>query len=1795
MPNSIYSTAIVSADAEQGTSAEDSFADYATTGIASAAISGAVGLYNSMAAIGNTFGAKIEMADEGETVGNVLGSEAQDFYARHKQGIDAAGFLGASIVPYIGATKLVGAAARAGFLGQNLKAAVGLENADYILGSRAMATARKTVLESDTFALKNRPVWQAYAAAARGSALEVAAGESLVLALNNQNAMLNPEDLSAFDSFTKNLGETLTSPLFYGGALLQGGIKALEVTGTLRKIFSSANVEANKLVQNEVGALTGLSAGDKMLLLNDAIARNKSIDVTGASDVTLRRQTKVQEGLQRELIAAAAELNTGNDKFVGELLKNDVLTGKGSDTLATLYANATSVTRIAESDADRLHNYFAKSIIPSAVDRGMEKSELTEKINDLMRMSGYSPAAASMNQDGTIDLLLKFRESGPGYVINDVRSDAPQGIFRYVEDPNLGFKGVIPARFLYTKKLTDADRDSLNAGRRAFGHPEMSKQEWEDYVTLHELSHLKSNRAQAMGRIENSFRRGTPLAAEISRLSYAARPDHWDVWLKANKLNGIEDYIRSSYSAGRPTMVELAGQKPTRYLTLPSELLADAGAMLAGKEAEKFAKMAPNLAKLFKSYGGLKLPWEETKSYYNTRTGKSMTGLMPNLADYREFEIAGNTLRYKGSPTPVRYDSKLFDFSSAKEDVAGLKYDVRQYEEQWAIASKYEFEEGEIPKLAGTDLPMIERAVTSKLPQIEIDGVAMTNGEAESFLLGRKKQLQVEFAQKLRYNEQELGKILNIDPDTAGLGLDTTTKDWLGYSSGRDYTQPENIQVNYRKDPNLSLTEDARSFTTVKLRQNVQKDINQRAAAQVLGEDVYSKTPEMNDIRDLTDADQKQGIFFSLRPEFGTFRDSAAYIGKITQDTILKRGQELEKRFIGAAQNLNHPNNAASRAELATLDSLGNSDKYMFVEMPNGKRFFAKVGNTGFTHPDQVKSAIGSGSIEATEITDKIVGDFMKLHQELELENYGKKATIASAKGKYVTYNPYIFRPAPRDLRYEKHKVFVVPNDVTKAQDGRHFMLFGVTQEELNAKIEAVQKQYGNGYRIVTNKEVGDFKKLEGSYEATGGFREMEFDATKLREFKTGELAPNLDLTSSATLERYRFYHQRQSEAIIRQGMELRYAEEIESLRRDAATYAKTEKEALAKSVFSAERDNIWDDSINTMLAITPNMGAVGEVYHKVSDFIGGMGSKLIDRSRDLIISSAPLDDKLMEAINARMERYGFTSPYQNIVEAALASPETVRSRSFPTMVRFANTLVSTMMLPLDFANSIVQSISIPILLHPVVREAQKSLGPAVTDLISVTVPGTAVREPTPMKLVMDSMRAYWTDEGKQLLSQLRARNLLPDSAVEYREAMDFAGFNGSHGLGQMTAKLDQLRNVAGKFTGYQLSEDLSKFSAAYAIGKIAQMRGIQGEELMNVMSSAIDKVNAVHRVNQRGVFFQGPVGQALGLFQSYTFNWMQNLVRNVQMGDRKNVAIQLALQSSIFGIRSLPGFRQFNEAIGEANRKHEDIYTTTNATEQGSPGQYFLYGLGSHALLAPMDLYNRGDTNPRNALLVPTSPGEIPSVSIVSNVVSNLLNTAKLAMSPDVPIEKALAHGLAHNGLNRPLQGLGAIWAGEVTSRDATSYFVNTNYKSPDGSLLESDPLKYSKAEDLNYAAIATRLLGTKPLQESILLDDKFRRKAYQSTEREKISAIGSEIKLAIEQGEQLTPDQIDRFASSYEAVGGDLENFNSYLNRQFIGANESDLARLQQQMQNDTTARRVRDRMLIERSATPPWEDMP
>lgn len=1848
-----------------GESVEDSFFDYITYGTISAITSAAVGFYNTGVSLGTVVGLADDedQLDEVSTVKGLFGSDVSDFYSRHKTGIDVAGLVGGSLVPGLAAIKALRVAQRAGKLGSGMQLATGMGTTDIVLGGKAVKAATDSVLSGASFSLQSKAVYRAYAHGFKQQFLEGVVFDIGVLASMNQNAAINPDDLSYFEAVGDQAVHGL--PFLFAGAALGGAVDAFRIRGSIKRAWKSEAERTNFLANPELPSAVGITPGDQISLYSRVLnefSTSEDFAVTATDAFAIKQKTKGINTINTAINDAITNLEM--DKGVGktgiktlqDLLKPDQNGYLDIQKIDEVVSSLTGVSKYSKADMAEMVGFFGTTRAPiyavvSDLSNPANVQGLIDSITPQLRGTGkYS--------EETIEL---FQKNFPLRLKDAFQRDKVVGVATTGASKNLIINvegGILhPSAKVSTANLSESFLNLNNALRENLGLPAFTADEYIDIIALHELSHGKSN---SPAHIDTFMKRlnksavGAPgkpdvpgktgiisrtFVNELLNLSKEIRPD---VFRTANFDRGLEilqkkfkltdmkalkmlteanKLVRNLSPSATKALTDagFSDFQITRmlYLADPKELLADAGAAIASPLLrERTAKIAPSVARFFDEYGGVAKAWKPNSIFYNRRTGETLTSHLPGIQDIGKVTRTDEGIVLEGVQNRhIAWNPNVF-----KDEITS---DYLKYQAQFAYASKMDLTHtGRIVpfQVNAHNIPLLERLIT-KPEQLDDGAEIFINASDGSrlfsftgldlkasakdladFLIERKLELRGQMLAKATFNEQEIAHILNISTDRA---MGHPTGDML-LMAERDFFEPEVLKMHYNNKIPMDYKVSAHSAQAIQERVRMAEHQRQTTAAEIL-ESAYTKMPDPDklSLRAINNIDETEGrahLLGGLRPDFLSFRESADYVGRQVNQLKNTTNQAITERFVPFYETLNAVENGHLRAEFVLLDNLASRDWYHLVKLGDEAAIIRKSDalspkfwglRDGDALPDLadlsegafehiLKTAADPKSPVAKKVSPE-VARLLDSHIKANADFIRKKKLIATAHGKDVNYDPTVIYTPPRDLKKTPYFAFVVPKTFLEGADSRKFMVYGNTAEELQDKIALINRKHGAKYKVFTKTEVEDYKKLTGEYEKGLVFDEIEFDATMFRTGKSAEIAPNLDLNSTQTLDRYKTFQHRQSEYIINAGVELKYSDTIQQLRRMDREASKFQK----SGVFTKKhKDTIWKDTESLFFDSKSAGGELETAWQRVNDFIGEQGSKVIGDGIDILGEQIRVKGKVtqadLDAFNSHLSSLGYEPPFTKVMDAILASPNTQDSQIVPSLVRAMNNISGSLMLRLDPANSVINTISAPILLSPVLKEAKLALRNTakytqLENLTTTVVPGAGFKEPGVMKMVSKATKRFFTEDGKAFLRELEDRGIVTDFLREYLDVVDMRVFNGRHNVSDMLTKFDKMVAFGSKFTGHKLSEQFTRFLTADSIKQIGEVRGIPVDELYPMMASAIDKVHGVYRGSQRAQLFQGPVGQAIGLFQTYMFNWAQNMVKHLESADRSGAAIMVGMQSGLFGIQSLPGFTTFNQLIGETNKDNLDLYSVTNADDPNSLGAYFLYGLGSHALIKPVDFFSRGDMAVRNSLVVPTSFNEIPSVSIIAKAISNMVSTAS-AIAGDAPTGEALLHGLAHNGFNRPLKGLGEIALNYTSSGKGQKYFDDINY------------LDYNGAEDMNWGAMFARILGTKPLNEAIYMDGYFRKKEYQASMNTALQSISSEIQLSAHSGD--VTGKYFNFANRYEQIGGDPNNFQAYWSRQLTRSTKAEVQDFKKELEGDTPMGRLYKRQKAEYSIQPIWE---
>lgn len=1014
-----------------------------------------------------------------------------------------------------------------------------------------------------------------------------------------------------------------------------------------------------------------------------------------------------------------------------------------------------------------------------------------------------------------------------------------------------------------------------------------------------------------------------------------------------------------------------------------------------------------------------------------------------------------------------------------------------------------------------------------------------------------------------------------------------------------NFDEPEWLRVTYKdrniKDYNKQINDYAGQSARDKL-YATQKEI---AMAELGHKELLDSLPtlQVRDIDNIANLDDRTGLLKRFNADFGTLRESAGYIGKQVNEASKKLQMKVNTQYASFENKFNKPENGVLRAELELATNfLRTGDMMLMGNNLVRKSALQQVAKEAAKDLPEgevldVQDLInGLGQGDAVSLSDDVRG-VMEMWQYDQANAMVKRASVANVLGTHMKLDQDILRAPAVDLRQYRMVAFVRPNTAKMASDPTKYMIYAQSAEELNTKIGAIRQSIGEDYHIIRNGEDAEYFKAMQEYEFGHEFRDLYADISKENRGRTADVLPPLGQDTSRALADMKRTAFRNEQYVLRSSVELKNAEVLEQLRRYGDYVDSAESKSLLKN-FTSRASHIYTDTVGLMLDLPSYKGQGMELWNEVNTAIAQRGSKVVDfvSAQGSVIGkgvralnesigklrgknpTAPvkLQEQDYAKINQMMADQGFTSPLQDVSELIMQSSDPKVSNSLSELSRTMSNLVSMTLLRADPAHSIMQLTSSTILSLPVLQELRTALPEVAAKLTGVVHPTTGIVEPNIHKLYFKGVARGFSSQpdAVEFRNALKDRGIISDYIGQFLETTDMSQLNGSHTYEKVQAKLNDVAGFVSKYSGHTKSEEVARFAIADAVREMCVARGIPDKEMWPIISNAVDKVHGNYTAGQRPQLFNGVIGQNVGLFQTYFFNIVQHMTKHIADGSKRQLATMAALQSSMFGAQSIPGFNTLNSLVAGATGSDSDLYSISDANNPDSWSAYGMFGLASQAF--GIDFSGRGNLNPRYASIVPTEFANLATVSTLTGAIGNLYNTVGMLSDGNVTVGAALAHGLAHNGMNRPLQGLGTILQNAATSNTGQVDVANVNM----------DP-----AGNIAWGAMFSRVIGARPMDEAILRSHFYRQAGYDAAHREKMAELGA----TLQQGGVEDWGQI---ATEYESAGGDLQNFNAFVLRNMQTASEGKLGKFRQETEEDSALNRSITRMQYRDSLKPYWE---
>lgn len=817
-------------------------------------------------------------------------------------------------------------------------------------------------------------------------------------------------------------------------------------------------------------------------------------------------------------------------------------------------------------------------------------------------------------------------------------------------------------------------------------------------------------------------------------------------------------------------------------------------------------------------------------------------------------------------------------------------------------------------------------------------------------------------------------------------------------------------------------------------------------------------------------------------------------------------------------------------------------------------------------------------SIDEIEDAYKIAIENVETHAAIDAmisrtsARTGSYSELRAAQGKVDAKDPAVFRPVRANPKDYPFFAFVKDDKVTG--QGHTTMIFAADAAKLQQLGDKAEQA---GYRVHYKSDTADFHKAYGDYEYQRTLNESYINSDLNNRGIYSDTFTKTD--PQKIVNDIVQQHLREDDVLAMELMRAKNQKVFNFLEDQGKAYSRIESSTLGgRSIAALEKSgkNPYLDYIKTALDISK--APESQLLYSFNKFLDDSVSKAVGAVRDVWASTrTPYD---AEKINGILDKHGMNTGYRDAALDLLAN-HTAPKGELTKFVRAANGMLSTLTLGLDPLNGLVNAVGANVLrgteltqITDAIKKGNSQLAGELAKLGKIDVTGAGDLILSPAKLYAQAQKNFFEDGWKmngELAKRYKDAGYVIGDINKFHNVLDDFALKGTETVTDLNSRLnrafaaiEQLSEKGKTLTGNKFSEDYNRFISADVMRQLTDLAESHGiltrEESHSYINTFVARVDGNTVASQRPLMFQGPLGNAIGLFQSYQFNMMQNLFRYSAEGSKKDMAMLLGLQGTFFGLNGLPAFQFINQhVVGtlSGNKNHVDLYDATYGAAGKQMGDLLMYGLPSDLLRT--NLYSRGDINPRQVTVIPTKIQDIPFVSGFSNMLGNIKNTVgKIANGGDV--WSSLLQGLEHNGISRPLAGMAQVL--EATGPSGKVYSTSTK-----GSILFSN--------DLVSMASLTRLAGGRPLDEAIVNDGVFRIHSYQQFDHDKMNKIGEAVKTASIEGRVPDEQQMAQFAAEYAKSGGKQVQFNKWMLNKMKDANTNEAQKITSQLQNPFAAK--------------------
>ena len=774
------------------------------------------------------------------------------------------------------------------------------------------------------------------------------------------------------------------------------------------------------------------------------------------------------------------------------------------------------------------------------------------------------------------------------------------------------------------------------------------------------------------------------------------------------------------------------------------------------------------------------------------------------------------------------------------------------------------------------------------------------------------------------------------------------------------------------------------------------------------------------------------------------------------------------------------------------------------------------------------------------EASDFLAGSRKLNDSRLMHENNGRAAR--GLPKQIETGNDYF---PPINTKDYPHFAYVKFNAGSAFGDNGASVVTGRTADELNSKIAMLRD---DGVQIFYKQDLAKELQLRQEFDRAKLFQDTQSNNLLKRRGILNDVIPGLNYDTF--LKEHADWHISKEMGLTRDMIELNNSQlfaELKALKDQTTNAMGSVKGSLQTATLKTTIDNQYDRAMKLMLGLSPK-----EFYRPWQDLNEAVESFGDTAFRNVRSATARMASGQLspEAAGKLMSSYGLGNPIGDGIEAgkryglAMTAPD---SKYLTHGLTKLQGIMGCLVIKWDAMQQLLHAATMPILTIPEISNVLRNLGTQSKLLseVSTTIPGTSKNIPSISKVIFGGLQDYF-DSGlnAEWRPKFQRMGVIRDAKSEWMDMLNDISipFGGKPTVWDQWGK--NVDAVLSKVSMVNNVEDFTNVASGHIARRLFSAAGYTGRDLEDNIATFVNRVKTNVTSSQRPIAFQGPVGQAIGLFQSFYMNLMQSVFRYVENGDVRSMMLLGGLQSTAFGLQGLPLFQAINKHIATApgNSQGQDMYSTIagfaghGGVGNRQLGDYLLYGTVSNWMNASM--YTRSDISPRQVSLVPLNPVDWPLISAGTRLTENLYDVSKkISDGGSVPGSTLL--GLEHNGMSRPLMGLAQLLQGFSTTGKGNLVDVNSPPQGADNTGMD----------DLMNGAYFSRLLGSRPMDESIFLNSNYRVTAFRAAQEARLEEVGKAVKSKLYGGGTLTSDDLANFTAQWAKLGGQLPQFQGKL----------------------------------------------